>query len=69
MSRNGSPAASRSSRSRTSGIAAVSLKVTPTGPESAERYQQLADAVDTHCPVYDIFSHPTPIERTIAVPA
>jgi uncharacterized OsmC-like protein len=51
------------------GFTAVRLKVTPSGPESAERYQELADAVDQHCPVHDIFSHPTPIERTIAVPA
>jgi uncharacterized OsmC-like protein len=49
------------------GFTAVRLKVTPAGPESAERYQQLADAVDAHCPVHDIFSHATPIERTIAV--
>lgn len=50
------------------GFTSVRLKITPTGPESAERYQQLADAVDAHCPVHDIFSHPTPIERTLAVP-
>jgi hypothetical protein len=51
------------------GFTAVRLKVTPTGPEPAERYQQLADAVDAHCPVHDIFSQATPIERTIAVTA
>ena len=51
------------------GFTAVRLKVVPSGPESAERYQQLADAVDTHCPVLDLFSHTTPIERTMAVPA
>lgn len=51
------------------GFTAVRLKVTPSGPESAERYQQLADAVNAHCPVLDLFGHATPIERTIAVPA
>jgi uncharacterized OsmC-like protein len=51
------------------GFTSVRLKVTPSGPEPAERYQQLADAVDAHCPVYDLFSHATPIERTVAVPA
>lgn len=51
------------------GFTAVRLKVTASGPESAERYQQLADAVDAHCPVHDLFSHATPIERAIAVPA
>jgi uncharacterized OsmC-like protein len=51
------------------GFTAVRLKVTPSGPEPAERYQQLADAVDQHCPVLDLFSHATPVERTVAVPA
>jgi uncharacterized OsmC-like protein len=51
------------------GFTAIRLKVTPRGPEPAERYQQLADAVDAHCPVLDLFSHVTPIERTVAVPA
>jgi uncharacterized OsmC-like protein len=49
------------------GFTSVRLKVIPSGPESADRYQQLADAVDAHCPVYDLFSHATPIERTLAV--
>ena len=49
------------------GFTAVRLKVTPIGPETAERYQQLADAVDIHCPVYDLFSNATPVSRTMAV--
>jgi uncharacterized OsmC-like protein len=49
------------------GFTKVRLKVTPSGPESPERYRQLADAVDAHCPVHDLFSHATPIERTLAV--
>ena len=51
------------------GFTGVRIKVTPVGPESPERYQELADAVDAHCPVLDLFSHETPVERTIAVPA
>jgi uncharacterized OsmC-like protein len=51
------------------GFTAVRLKVTPVGPEPAARYLQLADAVDAHCPVRDLFSDATPIERTIAVTA
>lgn len=47
------------------GFTSVRLKVTPSGPEPAERYKELADAVDAHCPVLDLFSHPTPIERTV----
>jgi putative redox protein len=49
------------------GFTGVRLKITPLGPEPAERYQQLADAVDAHCPVLDLFSNPTPVERTIAI--
>jgi uncharacterized OsmC-like protein len=50
------------------GFTGVRLEVTPTGPESAARYQELADAVDAHCPVLDLFTNQTPVERRIAVP-
>ena len=49
------------------GFTAVRLEITPSGPESAERYQELAEAVDAHCPVLDLFSNQTPVERRIAV--
>lgn len=49
------------------GFTAVRIQVTPRGPEPAERYEQLADAVDAHCPVLDLFANPTPVERTLAV--
>ena len=29
-----------------------------TGPENPERYQELAAAVDRHCPVLDLFAQP-----------
>lgn len=51
------------------GFTSVRLEITPTGPETVERYQELADAVDAHCPVLDLFSNPTPVERRLAVPA
>lgn len=51
------------------GFTAVRIEVTPTGPETAERYQQLAEAVDAHCPVLDLFTNATPVERRIAVRA
>lgn len=51
------------------GFTAVRFEVTPRGPESAERYQELAEIVDEHCPVLDLFSNPTPVERMVAVPA
>jgi uncharacterized OsmC-like protein len=50
------------------GLGTVRIRVELTGPESSERYRELADAVDAHCPVHDVFSNPTPIERTIASP-
>lgn len=51
------------------GFSGVRVEVTPKGPESAERYQELADAVDAHCPVLDLFAGGTQIERNVAVPA
>src|SRR3954447_12770530 len=51
------------------GFTAVRLDVTPIGPESAERYRELADAVDEHCPVLDLFTNPTPVQRRLAVTA
>jgi putative redox protein len=50
------------------GFTAVRLTITPRGPEPAERYAELAEAVDRHCPVLDLFSNPTPVER-IVLPA
>lgn len=47
------------------GFTAVRLAITITGPETDERYQQLREAVDAHCPVLDLFANPTPV--TIAV--
>jgi len=51
------------------GFTGIRLDVTPQGPESAERYRELADAVDAHCPVLDLFTNATPVERRLAVPA
>jgi putative redox protein len=36
------------------------------GPESSERYAELAAAVDEHCPVLDLFRNPVPVTRVIA---
>ena len=51
------------------GFTAIRLDVTPLGPESPQRYRELADAVDAHCPVLDLFTNETPVERRLAVPA
>jgi putative redox protein len=48
------------------GFGAVRLAITVTGPETAERYQELKDIVDAHCPVLDLFANPTPVEVTVA---
>jgi uncharacterized OsmC-like protein len=49
------------------GFSAVRVQVSITGPDTPERYQELAAAVDEHCPVLDLFRNPVPVDRTIAV--
>lgn len=51
------------------GFTAVRVEVSPKGPEAPERYEELAEAVDRHCPVLDLFANPTPVERRVAVRA
>ncbi len=51
------------------GFTGIRLDVTPLGPEPPERYRELADAVDAHCPVLDLFVNPTAVDRRLAVPA
>jgi putative redox protein len=41
------------------------VEVTVTGPESEERYSDLAAAVDAHCPVLDLFTNQVPVTRMI----
>lgn len=48
------------------GFIAVRVEVSVTGPESKERYAELAAAVDEHCPVLDLFMNPVPVTRAIA---
>jgi len=48
------------------GFTEVRLQITVTGPESDERYQQLREAVDAHCPVLDLFANPTPVLVSLA---
>ena len=47
------------------GFSRVRLTITLTGPESDERYQELRDVVDQHCPVLDLFSNATPVEVAV----
>ncbi len=49
------------------GFEAVRLTVTLTGPETGDRYNELREAVDAHCPVLDLFANPTPVTVTVAL--
>ena len=47
------------------GFSAIRIAVTPLGPEPG-RFEELADAVDAHCPVLDMFTRPVPVERRLS---
>ncbi len=47
------------------GFTDVRLAVTITGPETEERYLELQNVVDAHCPVFDLFSNPTPVSVSV----
>lgn len=48
------------------GFSSVHLDITITGPETDERYQELKDVVDAHCPVLDLFANPTPVTANVS---
>lgn len=48
------------------GLNAVRMRVRLTGPEPDARYEELAAAVDAHCPVLDLFRNPVSVERELA---
>ncbi len=43
------------------GFGDVRVRVTLCGPADPQRYRALADAVDAHCPVLDLFRNATPV--------
>jgi uncharacterized OsmC-like protein len=47
------------------GLSAVRVEVCVEGPETPERYAELAAAVDEHCPVLDLFKNPVPVTRAL----
>ena len=47
------------------GFTSVRVEVSLAGPESKERYAELAAAVDEHCPVLDLFTNPVPVSRAL----
>lgn len=49
------------------GFTEVRVTVDISGPESQERYRELADTVEAHCPVLDLTTNPTPVTTTVRV--
>lgn len=47
------------------GFGEVRVVVKVRGPESLERYRELQDAVDAHCPVLDLTRNPTPVSTRV----
>ena len=50
------------------GYEGLQVHVTLDGPEPRERYEELAEAVDRHCPVLDALSRPVTMERVLTLP-
>lgn len=48
------------------GFSAVRASITISGPESPERYAELKEIVDAHCPILDLFQNPTPVTTTLS---
>jgi len=48
------------------GFGAVRLSIAISGPETAERYDELRAAVDAHCPVLDLFANATPVTTVVS---
>ena len=51
------------------GYGAIRVRVTCEGPETQERYRELAEVVDRHCPLLDMYTTPVPVERVMVDPA
>lgn len=47
------------------GFQGIDLAVTLTGPESADDYRRLEEAVATHCPVADNLTNGVPVRTTL----
>lgn len=47
------------------GFSTVRVRVRLVGPESQERYDELARVVEEHCPVLDLFANPTTVYSTL----
>jgi hypothetical protein len=47
------------------GFNAVRIRVNLNGPEPSARYEELAAAVDAHCPILDLFRNSVLVERRL----
>ncbi|MGO4615394.1 OsmC family protein [Nocardia sp. 2YAB30] len=47
------------------GFQAVRVTVRVSGPETEQRYAELQQAVDAHCPVLDLTTGATPVDTTL----
>lgn len=50
------------------GYERLGMTVTLEGPEGRGRYEELAAAVDRHCPVLDVLSRPVPVTTELVLP-
>jgi uncharacterized OsmC-like protein len=48
------------------GFTAIRVTVAIDGPESPDRYRELADEADRHCPVFDLMANTVPVTRDLA---
>lgn len=51
------------------GYGALRIRVSLSGPAGEARYRELADAVDRHCPVFDVLARPVPVARELLLGA
>jgi uncharacterized OsmC-like protein len=51
------------------GYGALRITVSLSGPAGEARYRELAEAVDRHCPVFDVLARPVPVARELVVGA
>ncbi|OBK11547.1 OsmC family protein [Mycobacterium asiaticum] len=49
------------------GFGEVRVVVNVKGPEPLERYRELQEAVDAHCPVLDLTRNPTPVITRVEI--
>ncbi|MHA7648386.1 OsmC family protein [Mycobacterium sp. ML4] len=49
------------------GFREVRVVVTVRGPETPQRYRELQDAVDAHCPVLDLTQNATPVSTRLEI--